>query len=526
MKNKFIYFAVLAALGLASCEPEFENEVSNASYSAGDADFSSYVAIGNSLTSGYMDGTVSRVGQQYSFPNILAHQFAVVGGGEFTQPSYAEDTGNLGGLLINGQLFPSAQANAFPTRLIINASVGGPQNIAGTSTINVSPSTLQATAYNNMGVPGAKTFHLTLQGYGNIANLATGTANPYFVRHAVTPNSTVIGDAMTKNPTFFTNWIGNNDVLGYATNGGSGSTSGTGSADITPSAVFSMAYGAIIDQLTSNGAKGVVATIPSVTAIPFFTTVPYNPITVALLADPQLDPTGQATLQQLNSQLYGPLKQALTAFGAGDRINLLSATGQNPLLIKDETLTNLSAQLTAAFTPTLGPTLAAQYGQIFGQARQTTNNDLVLLTTRTAIGTAPAGIPYPLNKYGVTYPLEDKHILIPSEKDAIAAATADFNNIIRAKAAAKNLAVADMNVIMNQLVSGLRVEDGQIYTANYFSTAGINTVLFSLDGVHPNARGYAVIANEVIKVINNYYHAKLPLVSAGTYPGATVLIEN
>lgn len=525
MKNKFIYFAVLASLGLASCEPEFENEVSNASYSAGDADFSSYVAIGNSLTSGYMDGTVSRVGQQYSFPNILAHQFAVVGGGEFTQPSYAEDTGNLGGLLINGQPFPSAQANGFPTRLIINASIGGPQNIAGTSTINVSPSTLQATAYNNMGVPGAKTFHLTLQGYGNIANLATGTANPYFVRHAVTPNSTVIGDAMTKNPTFFTNWIGNNDVLGYATNGGVGSTSGTGSADITPSAVFSMAYGAIIDQLTANGAKGVVATIPSVTAIPFFTTVPYNPITAALLAS-QADPTGAGTIQALNTQLYGPLKQALTAFGAGDRINLLSATGQNPLLIKDETLTNLSAQLTAAFTPTLGPGLAAQYGQIFGQARQTTNNDLVLLTTRTAIGTAPAGIPAPLDKYGITFPLEDKHILIPAEKDAIAAATTDFNNIIRAKAQAKNLAVADMNAIMNQLVSGLRVEDGQIYTANYFSTATINTVLFSLDGVHPNARGYAVIANEVIKVINNYYHAKLPLVSSGTYPGATVLVTN
>lgn len=525
MKNKFIYLAVLATLGLVSCEPEFENEVSNASYSAGDANFSSYVAIGNSLTSGYMDGTVSRVGQQYSFPNILAHQFAVVGGGEFTQPSYAEDTGNLGGLLINGAPFPSAQANGFPTRLIINASVGGPQNIAGTSTINVSPSTLQATAYNNMGVPGAKTFHLTLPGYGNIANLATGTANPYFVRHAVTPNSTVLGDAMTKNPTFFTNWIGNNDVLGYATNGGVGTISGTGSADITPSAVFSAAYNAIITTLTSGGAKGVVATIPSVTAIPFFTTVPYNPITANLLAS-QPDPTGVGAIQQLNAQLYGPLKQALTAFGAGTRINLLSETGANPLLIKDKTLTNLAPQLTAAFTPTLGATLAAQYGQIFGQARQTTSADLVLLTTRTAIGTAPAGIPAPLDKYGITFPLEDKHILIPSEKDAIAAATNEFNGIIRAAAQSKNLAVADMNAIMNQLVSGLRLEDGQIYTANYFSTATVNTVLFSLDGVHPNARGYAVIANEVIKVINSHYNAKLPLVSAGTYPGATILTSN
>ena len=94
MKNKFIYLAVLAA-GFASCEPEFENEV-NANYTAGDADFSTYVAVGNSLTAGYMDGTVSRVGQTYSFPNLLAQKFALVGGGEFTQPSYADDVNNLG----------------------------------------------------------------------------------------------------------------------------------------------------------------------------------------------------------------------------------------------------------------------------------------------------------------------------------------------------------------------------------------------------------------------------------------------
>ena len=94
MKNKFIYLAVLAA-GFASCEPEFENEV-NANYTSGDADFSTYVAVGNSLTAGYMDGTVSRVGQTYSFPNLLAQKFALVGGGEFTQPSYADDVNNLG----------------------------------------------------------------------------------------------------------------------------------------------------------------------------------------------------------------------------------------------------------------------------------------------------------------------------------------------------------------------------------------------------------------------------------------------
>jgi len=536
MKNKFIYFAVLAAMGLASCEPEFENELSDANYSAGEADFSTYVAVGNSLTAGYMDGTVSRGGQLYSYPNLLAQKFALVGGGTFEQPSFADDVNNLGGLMLGGMQIGG-------TRLVIDFAAGGPEPIAGTPTIEVS--NLQAKAYNNMGVPGAKSFHLLVPGYGNIAGVAVGTANPYFVRHATSPTATVLGDAVSKNPTFFTNWIGANDVLAYATSGGTGvnqtgnfNPTTYGPNDITDPQVFAAVYNLIINGgtnpitgdpvtgLAQNGAKGVVATIPSVTSIPFFTTVPYNPLTKSTLGQGN-EAVGEATINALNAQLYGPLKQALTFFGAGNRINLLSTTGGNPLLIKDETLPNLSAQLTAAFTPTLGAATAAFYGQVFGQARQTTTEDLVLLTTRTAIGSAPTGVPAPLDKYGITYPLEDKHILIPSEKTAIADATASYNMSIKGIAQAEGLAVADMNMIMNKLVSGLRLDDGQIYTANYFAGASnLSTVLFSLDGVHPNPRGYAVIANEIIKVINSHYKAKLPIHEVGGFPGVTVLGSN
>jgi lysophospholipase L1-like esterase len=515
MKNKVIYLAILAA-GFVACEPEFENEVSNGSYSAGEANFSSYVAIGNSLTSGYMDGTVSRVGQTYSFPQQLANQFAIVGGGAFTQPSYAEDVNNLGG--ING-------VPGFNTRLVIDASAGGPEPIAGASTVTL---TSQAMAFNNMGVPGAKSFHLLAPGYGNIAGLAATppTANPYYVRMATSSTSTVLGDAMTKNPTFFTNWIGNMDVLAFATSGGAGSTAGTGTNDITPVPVFESSYNTIINTLTANGAKGVVATIPDVTAIPYFTTVPYNPLTASILGGGD-QAVGVANINALNAQLYGPIKQILTAFGQGNRINLLSTTSGNPLLIKDESLTNLSAQITAAasLNPATAP-IAAFLGQTFGQARQARPTDLVLLPTRSVIGTAPAGVPAPFDKYGVSYPLQDQHILVPTEITAIADATTSFNNIIKSVAEAKGLAVADMNALMNQLVSGLRLADGQFYTADYFSTDRLNTTLFSLDGIHPNAKGYAVVANEIIRVINEYYHAKLPMVNVGGYPGATILPTN
>lgn len=524
MKNKKILFIALLAAGFTACQPEFEHELTNADYSAGDADFSTYVAIGNSLTAGYMDGSVSRVGQGYSYPNLLAQQFALVGGGAFTQPSYADDVNNLGGLLLGGNVIAS-------NRLVLNATTSSPEPITGASTIEVS--NLQAKAFNNAGVPGAKSFHLLASGYGNLGGVATGTANPYFVRTATSSTATVLGDAMSLNPTFFTNWIGSNDVLAYATSGGVGvnqagnmNPATYGSNDITDPTVFASVYNTILTTLTSGGAKGVVMTIPNVTSIPFFTTVPYNPITTAILGQGDTA-VGEATVTALNTQLYGPLKQALTAFGQGDRISLLTTTEGNPLLIKDETLTNLQAQLTAAFSANAQTApYAAFIGATYGQVRQATANDLVLLTTRSVIGTAPAGIPAPFNSYGITYPLQDQHVLIQSEISALNTATAAFNASIKSIAASKNIAVADMNAILNQLVTGLPFEDGQVYYASYFSTARANTTVFSLDGVHPNARGYALIASEVIKVINNYYHAKLPQVNPAYYPGATIVTSN
>lgn len=509
MKNKFIYLAVLAA-GFASCEPEFENEV-NANYTAGDADFTSYVAIGNSLTAGYMDGTVSRVGQTYSFPNLLAQQFAYVGGGAFTQPSYEQDEENLGGIF---------GVPGFNTRLVLDASqvnpdgsVGAVETKAGTSTITLEA---QATAYNNMGVPGAKSFHLGFSGYGNVANLPN--ANPYFIRHATSPSATVLGDAMSKTPTFFTNWIGANDVLSYATNGGAQSdgvtpaadhnTTGNmnpntyGANDITNSNYFAGVYSNIINTLTSNGAKGVVATVPSVTSIPYFTTIPYNPV-----------PLDNATATQLNSG-YATYNGGLDlAFSNGlitnqerlqRKINFVA--GQNPVVIVDSDLTNLS-------------------GLGLPSYRMTTAQDLIVLPARSVIGTVVGGNPAMIN--GVSVPLANKWVLTANEKTKVANATASYNAAIVSIAAANGLAVADMNAIMNQLVNGLQIETGQIYTANYFS--GIATeskVLFSLDGVHPNARGYAVITNEIIKVINDHYGANLPLVYVNNFPGINIVGSN
>ena len=495
---------LLVSLTFVACTNDDDVLVMEEPVSAGSANFTKYVALGDSFAAGYSDGALFVEAQKGAYPNILAQQFAEAGGGAFSTPLMGD---NIGGLLLGGNAIAGQ-------RLYFNGSA--PVAVSGAPTTNVA--TKVTGPFGNLGVPGAKSYHLVAAGYGNVAGVAAGLANPYYARFATSATSTVLADAVAQTPTFFSLWIGGNDVLGYATSGGIGvnqtgnmNPATYGSNDITDPTVFASVYNSLVTGLTANSAKGVVANLPYVNTLPFFTTVPVSPLSPAALG---------ANLATLNAQLYGPLKQVLTAFGAGDRINLLSATAANPLLIRDESLTNLQAQLTAAFTPSLGAATAAFYGAVFGQARQTTSADLVLLTTQSAIGAAPTaansglGIapPAPLNSFGISYPLQDMHVLIPTEVAQIKVATDAYNVSIKAIADAKGLAFVDAKAIMDKLSTTGIVANNFTMTSTFVFGGS-----FSLDGVHPSPRGYALISNAFIDAINSKYSSTLKKVDLGKY---------
>jgi lysophospholipase L1-like esterase len=473
---------------------------------AGSADFSKYVALGNSLTAGYSDSALFIAGQEGSYANLLSQQFALVGGGEFKIP-YMND--NVGGLLLGGTQIQGP-------RLYFNGS--GPAPAPGATTTEIT--TTLTGPFNNMGVPGAKSFHLLASGYGNVAGVMTGQANPYFVRFATSPTASIIADAVAQNPTFFSLWIGNNDVLAYATSGGTGvNQAGNldpttyGGNDITDPNVFASVYSTLITQLTASGAKGVVANIPYVTSVPYFTTVPTNPI-------PGLPPASAA---QLN-QLFGGINLALAGAGLPPRFQTLasddgnSATVEaNPLLINDESLPNISAQITAALTPVLGGATAAYVGGLYGQARHASNaaasRDYILLTARTIIGTTQAGAPPPFNTVGVSYPMQDNTTLTATETAEVKTATDAFNTTISTLASTNGLAFVDANATLAQVAtaSGLTV-NGYRMTSTYVTGNS-----FSLDGVHPSPKGYALIANKFLEAINTTYGSNFKGVNLGQY---------
>lgn len=524
------YVSLLAMIALVnySCSSDDDSvatEEPAVVYSAGEADFSTYVSLGNSLTSGFTDGALFVSGQQNSLPNILATQFAEVGGGDFTQPLMAD---NLGGMIMAG-------ATILEPRLYFDGA--GPVRLPASPTTDVS--SILTAPYNNMGVPGALSYHLLAPGYGNIAGLATGEANPYFVRFASSPSTSILADALSQQPTFFSLWIGNNDVLGYATSGGTGvdqignmDPSTYASNDITDPMVFANVYTTIVEQLSSNDTKGVVANIPDITTVPFFTTVPYNPLS------PE-NPDFAAQIPMLNS-IFGALNQIYTALQMPERTIIFSEDAPSAVIIKDEYLTDISLQIEGALNANPGfPTFLAQFGlpaqfapmvaklmgSMYGQSRQATEEDLFVLPSSSTIGTVNVeakqnlmsmGLSQQLagqfSVEGITLPMEDKWVLVPEEQAAVKNATQAFNATIASVAASKGLAFVDANAILKDVAeTGVAFDSFTLKGDLVFGGA------FSLDGIHPTARGYAFVANAFLEAIEKAYNATLPRVKAADY---------
>ena len=470
--KKYYYLGLLlvSITLISSCEND-DNDiiiVDDIPVSAGSADFSNFVSVGNSLTAGFTDGALFIIGQENSFPNLLSQKFGLAGGGVFSQLLMND---NIGGALLGG-------IQILNPRLFFDGA--GPALLPEMPTTEIS--NIRPGPYNNMGVPGAKSFHLLANGYGNIAGVPGGLANPYYVRMASNPNASILEDVLAQDPTFFTLWIGNNDVLSYATSGGLGidqtgnpDPTTYGSNDITDPTVFAGIYATINNALTANGSKGVIINIPYVTSIPYFTTISYNPV-----------PLDAATAAAVN-QGYVPYNDGLLGLEAAGIITteerilrtITFMEGQNAVVFEDEYLTDLSG---------------------FGlpSIRQSTEEDLIVLIAASFIGTLVNNDPTLVN--GVSVPLTDQWVLSSNEIAEVITATDSYNISIEQLANQKGLAFLNAKELMQEIATtGILFDDFIMESSLVFGGT------FSLDGVHPTQRGYALVANEVLKAIDAKY---------------------
>ena len=85
------------------------------------------------------------------------------------------------------------------------------------------------------------------------------------------------------------------------------------------------------------------------------------------------------------------------------------------------------------------------------------------------------------------------------------------NAVIRQKATTYGFAIVETGDFYDKLTTGFTY-NGVTLSAKFVSGGA-----FSLDGIHLNPRGNALLANEFIKAINKKFSAKIPLINALNY---------
>ena len=220
-----------------------------------------------------------------------------------------------------------------------------------------------------------------------------------------------------------------------------------------PGVGFEESLTQLCEQLYAQNVKAVIATIPNISDWPFFNTIPYNGLT--------LDAEKAASL----NQIYNP-------------IGISFVVGANPFMVLD---------------PNAG---------MFG-VRPAVPGEKILLT-------APLDS-VKCNQMGSIFPFRNEFVLTTDEVATIQLRIEAFNAVIRQKATTYGFALVETGDFYEKLTTGFT------YNGASLSAKFVSGGAFSLDGIHLNPRGNALLSNEFIKAVNKKFTAKIPLINALNY---------
>lgn len=268
MRNRtFIHTAALLLAALLAL-PAFA--------ARGSADFTRFVAIGDSYGAGVESASLNMNHQPFSWPAVLARQS---GAPDFQQPLVTFPGIGAELLLVDVIRFPPTILPATGNATPINLNLPRP--------------------YNNLSIPGANVTDVTtITGKESPTNTARLFAQ-FILRGLGTP----VDQAIALRPTFIGVWIGGNDALDAV-------RSGTPRA-LTPADTFRTAYNSMLDKLVAGapGAGMVVGNIPNnVLSVPYITTIG-NVLIDPATRRPVIGPNGQpvALIADLGGGTIGPL---------------------------------------------------------------------------------------------------------------------------------------------------------------------------------------------------------------------------
>ncbi len=274
------YLTILAAAALlafaAGCTPDDPGQVElDLAPLTGHEALETYVALGDGLTAGFMDGgliassAAADNGQFVSYPAQIAGMLGytgTTGARPFAQPLIHQP-----GVGITSTGVPDVVAG-----VLYFDTMESEITLLGTTPRAQVPGLLDnarhPVPYDNLGVPGASTHDVAS---ATSSQNSQSAGNAYFdliLRNPTFGNTTMLQQAIGRGPTLVTLWIGEADILGGARAGNP-----EVGVNITPPAAYGAMLGQLIDDLRAGVQDRfgvapviVVGNLRSLTAMPYF----------------------------------------------------------------------------------------------------------------------------------------------------------------------------------------------------------------------------------------------------------------
>ena len=275
--NRYAKFAAAFVVAALVAVPSFAQR--------GSANFTKFVALGDSYGAGFTAASLNERHQVWSWPAVIARQVGLT----TCQPTnVAADPCFAQPLVTFPGLGPELQlVNLTPT--IAPAAGGG-----------VPVMTTFGRPYNNLSIPGA-----TVGALLSLTGAETPTAGEptavSMARFILRGQGTAVQQALVQQPTFIALWIGGNDALSTLFSG----TPNT----LTPAADFKTRYEALLSALVAGAPNAgmVVGNIPT-QPLPYMLLIPrvvVNPATGQPVVGPDGNPI--PLIAELGNGTVGPL---------------------------------------------------------------------------------------------------------------------------------------------------------------------------------------------------------------------------
>jgi hypothetical protein len=421
-----------------------------------EADQITLVAIGDSITMGIQDAGLKKDYQLNSFPCLIAQQLGsednfqqpVISSPGFGIPPYEMPLQFNGGKIIADYFEGEVDKFALLLKilpLLENFSLERPYDNLGIGGARLHD-VLHATSHKDSALPDNFLFDIVLRNFSG-------------------PGTTVVQQAIELDPAIVLLWIGNNDILGAVLAGGDQSL-------ITDPDEFRFDYEKLLSELSDNtDAALFMANIPGYLSFAnafddiFQVVVGFSSVEVPVVFD---------------CESFEPID-----FGNGEERFI-------PLVVEERSeqdpVKYLLPNALAAFVVNgMGIPDAVYLETVLGYTAPEAQG---LVDTMHAKG---------LNTEGDAFgsPITGDMTITASEEEHFVSAVTEFNTILLGLSAQYDVPLVDINYLWDPDQKG--AFGG--YSGDFVLDDPVNTV-FSLDGVHPNNLGQALVANAFIDEIN------------------------